>query len=90
MRPWRPGDTDAVWQACQEPLVQRWAAGMPVPYPREAAREFVEEVAPRLLADATGLFLGIFDADGEQRAAVPHRGGRRDCLVGALLAADLR
>lgn len=62
LRPWRADDADAVHRACQDPVLQHWAAGLPVPFPREAAHAFVAEWAPQALADGTGVNLGIFAA----------------------------
>lgn len=79
LRPWRPADADAVYRACQDPVLQRWSVSLPVPYPREAARAFVGELAPRLLADGTGLNLGIFDAGtGDLLGSTALNGIRQD------------
>lgn len=64
LRPWRTDDADAVYEACQDPVIRRWARGLPMPYPRELAVAFVGEQAPRALADGTALHLGVFAADG--------------------------
>jgi RimJ/RimL family protein N-acetyltransferase len=45
LRPWEPGDVEAVFAACQDPQIQRWTM-VPVPYRREDAESFVLEVAP--------------------------------------------
>jgi RimJ/RimL family protein N-acetyltransferase len=40
LRPWRPDDADAVYRACQDPLIARWTR-VPSPYTRAHAAEFV-------------------------------------------------
>ncbi|MEO6088697.1 MAG: GNAT family N-acetyltransferase [Umezawaea sp.] len=40
LRRWRAEDADAVFDACQDPEVQRWTT-VPTPYEREHAEEFV-------------------------------------------------
>ena len=40
LRPWQMGDIDAVYQACQDPDIQRWTT-VPSPYTRADAEEFV-------------------------------------------------
>jgi RimJ/RimL family protein N-acetyltransferase len=60
LRTWRPTDADAVYEACQDPDIQRWT-GLPAPYERHHAVQFVTE---RAVADwAAGLAapLGVFD-----------------------------
>jgi RimJ/RimL family protein N-acetyltransferase len=64
LRPFRPEDVDAVHRASQDPETQRWISAIPVPYTREDARRFVEDVAPRERADRLGLSVAI-EADGE-------------------------
>jgi RimJ/RimL family protein N-acetyltransferase len=64
LRPFRPSDVDAVLRASQDPETQRWIGALPVPYTREDARQFVEEVAPRDRAEGTGLST-VIEADGE-------------------------
>jgi RimJ/RimL family protein N-acetyltransferase len=64
LRPFRPSDVDVVFRASQDPETQRWISAIPLPYTREDARTFVEEVAPRERAEGTGLST-IVEADGE-------------------------
>jgi RimJ/RimL family protein N-acetyltransferase len=61
LRPWRPEDADAVYRACQDPLIQRWT-GIPSPYTREHADGFVAGFAPQHWAARTRADLGVFDA----------------------------
>jgi RimJ/RimL family protein N-acetyltransferase len=55
LRPWAPGDAEAVCRACQDPLLHRWLSGLPWPYRSSDAAAFVGERAPRLLAAGTAL-----------------------------------
>ena len=41
LRPWREGDADAVYAACQDAEMQRWIPVIPRPYTRDHARTFV-------------------------------------------------
>lgn len=63
LRPFRPDDVDAVLRASQDPDTQRWIGPLPVPYTREDARHFVEDVAPQVRADGLGLSV-VIEADG--------------------------
>lgn len=45
LRPFKPGDTDAVLRACQDPDIQRWTS-IPSPYRREHAEGFVCRIVP--------------------------------------------
>lgn len=60
LRPWLPGDAEAVHRACQDPWVHRWLTGLPWPYRISDAAAFVGEFAPRRLADGGALHLGVF------------------------------
>jgi RimJ/RimL family protein N-acetyltransferase len=40
LRRWRPGDVQAVFEACQDPAIQRWTR-VPAPYTLHDARDFV-------------------------------------------------
>jgi RimJ/RimL family protein N-acetyltransferase len=62
LRPPRPEDADAVHRACLDPENQRWLFALPVPYTRESARVFVEEVAPGERAKGRAL---TAEVDGE-------------------------
>ena len=61
LRAWREEDADAVFRACQDPLIQRWTT-VPSPYTRAHARTFVAEYAPATWTAEVGAPLGIFDA----------------------------
>ncbi|OEJ26625.1 GNAT family N-acetyltransferase [Streptomyces agglomeratus] len=45
LRPFEPADTEAVFQACQDPGIQRWTT-VPSPYEREHAEGFVGRIVP--------------------------------------------
>lgn len=59
----RPGeaDVDALYEACQDPEIQRWT-GVPSPYRREDAVTYVRDATPTsfLAVDADGAVLGSF------------------------------
>lgn len=70
LRPWRAGDEDAVYRACQDPDIQRWTT-VPSPYTRDDAAAFVQELAPGQWHAGTGTPLAVVDAtSGEVLAAV--------------------
>jgi RimJ/RimL family protein N-acetyltransferase len=60
IRTWRPDDAEEVFQACQDPQIQRWT-GLPSPYERHHATHFVGERAPADWAAGTAAPLGVFD-----------------------------
>jgi RimJ/RimL family protein N-acetyltransferase len=64
LRPFRSDDVDAVLHASQDAETQRWISAIPVPYTREAARTFVEDVAMRQREEGTGLST-VIEAGGE-------------------------
>ncbi|MEK8171151.1 GNAT family N-acetyltransferase [Streptomyces sp. M19] len=45
LRPFEPSDASAVLDACQDPDIQRWT-GVPSPYRREHADDFVQRICP--------------------------------------------
>ena len=55
LRPYRPDDVDAVFRACQDPLIQRWIGALPHPYTQEVARSWVCDQAPRERAEGRGM-----------------------------------
>lgn len=63
LRPWRPDDADAVFEACQDPGIQRWTM-VPLPYLREHATSFVTEVAPGDWSSRRGASFAVVDRDG--------------------------
>ncbi len=62
LRPWRADDVDAVFDACQDPEVQRWTM-VPVLYRREDAETFVGPIADETSAEGGALF-AVVDRDG--------------------------
>ena len=63
LRPWRAEDAGAVFDACQDPAVQRWTE-VPVPYRREDAEQFVGPVATDAWARGGALFAVESQVDG--------------------------
>ena len=63
LRPWSPADAEAVFRACQDPVLHRWLSGLPWPYRISDAAAFVGELAPRLLAEGGAVQLGVFAGD---------------------------
>jgi RimJ/RimL family protein N-acetyltransferase len=61
IRPWEPADADAVYRACQDLDIQRWA-WVPSPYLPEHATRFVTELSPGAWEAGTGAPMGVFDA----------------------------
>jgi RimJ/RimL family protein N-acetyltransferase len=57
-------DTDAVYEAAQDPDIQRWTT-IPSPYLREHAEGFVGQMAPDGWADASMFTFGVFLGSGE-------------------------
>lgn len=56
-------DADAVYDACQDPDIQRWTT-IPSPYRREHAESFIEQLAPDGWADGSMFTFGAFLLDG--------------------------
>ena len=54
LRPFRPDGRRRGPPRLQDPETQRWITGIPVPYTREDARTFVEDIAMKERADRTG------------------------------------
>ncbi|MFD5163536.1 GNAT family N-acetyltransferase [Streptomyces hawaiiensis] len=59
-----PQDTDAVYDACQDPEIQRWTT-IPSPYLREHALNFTEHLVPDGWADGSMFTFGVFPRSGE-------------------------
>jgi RimJ/RimL family protein N-acetyltransferase len=87
LRPFRPDDADAVHRACQDPDSQRWLTALPVPYTREDARRFVEDVAMRERSDRSGLSVVVEDGEGlAGTAGIYLRPGRLGPEIGYTVA----
>ena len=87
LRPFRSEDVDAVERASQDPESQRWIAAITVPYTREDARRFVEDIAPRERSDGLGLPLVVEDDEGfAGTAGLSLRPGRLGPEIGYSLA----
>jgi RimJ/RimL family protein N-acetyltransferase len=61
IRPWEPADIEAVYRACQDPLIQRWTS-VPSPYELRHAESFITEVGPEQWEAGTAAPLGVFQA----------------------------
>lgn len=59
-----PQDTDAVYEAAQDPDIQRWTT-IPSPYLREHAQSFTNQLVPDGWADGSMLTWGSFLPEGE-------------------------
>lgn len=65
MRTVGPKDTQTVYEAAQDPDIQRWTT-IPSPYLYEHARSFTEQLAPEGWADGSTLTWGLFLPEGEE------------------------
>lgn len=63
LRPFRPGDAEAVFTACQDPAVQRWTT-VPSPYEREHAETYVTRICPDGWRNDTGYNFAVTARDG--------------------------
>ena len=65
LRPLRLGDAAAVYEACQDPEIQRWTS-VPSPYTRADAEHFVSVIGPSGWATDSSAIFGVFAlADGK-------------------------
>src|SRR5689334_20465429 len=62
LRPWQPGDAGDVFEACQDPEIQRWTA-VPRPYLREHAEGFVGPFTEHAWATGIQAPFGVFEPD---------------------------
>jgi RimJ/RimL family protein N-acetyltransferase len=58
LRPPEPGDADAIYEACQDPEIQRWT-GVPSPYERAHATGYLARVAAEREAGKSFAFLAV-------------------------------
>jgi RimJ/RimL family protein N-acetyltransferase len=87
LRPFRTDDVDAVHRASQDPDTQRWISAIPVPYTREDARVFVEDIAMRERGDRLGLSVVVEDEGGfAGTAGIYLRPGRLGPEIGYTIA----
>ncbi|MFD1659403.1 GNAT family N-acetyltransferase [Streptomyces caeni] len=59
-----PSDVEAVYEAAQDPDIQRWTT-IPSPYLREHAEGFVRQMVPDGWAEASMFTFGVFLPSGE-------------------------
>ncbi|MBT2422572.1 GNAT family N-acetyltransferase [Streptomyces sp. ISL-22] len=60
-----PQDTNAVYEAAQDPDIQRWTT-IPSPYLREHAESFTEQLVPDSWANGSMFTWGLFLPEGEE------------------------
>jgi RimJ/RimL family protein N-acetyltransferase len=60
LRPFEPEDVPAVYEACQDPEIQRWTA-VPSPYTEADAELFLNEMAPFEWESGLGTPFGVFE-----------------------------
>jgi RimJ/RimL family protein N-acetyltransferase len=60
LRPPEEGDLDAIYEACQDPDIQRWT-GVPSPYRRAHATGYLERVTAERASGKSLAFLGVDD-----------------------------
>ncbi|MFI5936703.1 GNAT family N-acetyltransferase [Actinoplanes sp. NPDC051494] len=60
LRPWQPDDAEAMFRACQDPVLHRWEQTLPWPFRREDADRFIAKAT----GTGSALHLGIFDRAG--------------------------
>ena len=91
LRPYRPEAVDAVFRASQDPDTQRWIGQLPVPYRREDARTFVEDVTTKERTGGLGLSV-VIEAGGELvgTGGIYFRGGRLGPEIGYTVAPGAR
>ena len=61
LRPWRTGDADVVFRACQDPEIQRWTT-VPSPYLRDHADDFVTRFGPTAFENDIAAPYAVCDA----------------------------
>jgi RimJ/RimL family protein N-acetyltransferase len=78
LRPLRASDADAVYRACQDPLIGQWTTQVPIPYTRKDAEEFVSVITPAGWADDTSYAWAISDPLSEALLGVISLDGVKD------------
>lgn len=63
LRPFTPNDAETVFQACQDPDIQRWTV-VPSPYRREDAEIFVGQLVPDGWRTGTSLAFAVLPRGG--------------------------
>ncbi|WP_329037899.1 GNAT family N-acetyltransferase [Streptomyces sp. NBC_00178] len=63
LRPFEPGDADAVYAACQDPDIRRWTV-VPSPYTRADAELFTRDLSPAGWQDDTMYNFAVLRRDG--------------------------
>ena len=73
LRPWEPGDADAVFAACQDVEIQRWTT-VPSPYSQADAEGYVTEVASAAWEHGGAVFAVIEATTGELAGSIGAHG----------------
>lgn len=68
LRPLRLGDAGQIFEACQDPEIQRWTS-VPSPYTRADAEMFAGELVSSRWATGEGAIFGVFDLGGDRLLA---------------------
>ncbi|QTE29467.1 GNAT family N-acetyltransferase [Pengzhenrongella sicca] len=63
LRPWRPSDAVAVYEACQDPEIVRWTT-VPSPYLLEHAESYVGPMSATAWVEKTAANFAVTDDDG--------------------------
>ena len=72
LRPWREDDAPWVYEACQDPAIQRWLPDLPRPYTHDDAHAFV--------TDAIGLgpYQFAITVQGQLAGSIGLRSGKHE------------
>jgi RimJ/RimL family protein N-acetyltransferase len=89
LRPLRPDDAPAIYEACIDPLTQRFTVSLPDPYRPEDAREFVELAAEWAAAGEEQAFAIVEPPADEWVGTISIRFGER-ASVGYMVAPRAR
>ncbi|CAN5492331.1 GNAT family N-acetyltransferase [soil metagenome] len=85
LRPLRPADAEAVFQACQDPLIARWTT-IPQPYRMEHAVGFISDTIAAWQSGREPTFAILDQASGELGGCVGLRGIGHAVEIGSWMA----
>ena len=74
LRPWRPGDAPAVFEACQDPEIPRFISVLPQPYTLDDARWFVTHSAEESATGPSAHFAIVDPATDRLLGAISRHG----------------
>jgi RimJ/RimL family protein N-acetyltransferase len=91
LRPWRPTDAPAVFEACQDPEIPRFISVLPQPYTLDDARWFVTHSAEESASGPSAHF-AIVDAASDRLLGAISRHGQAEprAMFGYWLAREAR